>query len=111
MRHDIFPIHYYQTQISENEKVLTEYFNLEKAAENQILVQKLKESNDREESYKNGKTPILASKLDPKALILRNEILGKSADEINKELFDLIKTLILMIFSYYFGTKNTKKEE
>ena len=28
------------------------------------------------------------------------------ADEINKELFDLIKTLILMIFSYYFGTKN-----
>lgn len=30
------------------------------------------------------------------------------ADEINKELFDLIKTLILMIFSYYFGTKNTK---
>jgi hypothetical protein len=33
------------------------------------------------------------------------------ADDINKELFDLIKTLILMIFSYYFGTKNTKKEE
>ena len=33
------------------------------------------------------------------------------AEEINKELFDLIKTLILMIFSYYFGTKNTKKEE
>ena len=32
------------------------------------------------------------------------------ADEINKELFDLIKTLILMIFSYYFGTKNTKNE-
>ena len=30
------------------------------------------------------------------------------ADDINKELFDLIKTLILMIFSYYFGTKNTK---
>jgi hypothetical protein len=33
------------------------------------------------------------------------------AEEINKELFDLIKTLILMIFSYYFGTKNTKKEK
>jgi hypothetical protein len=32
-------------------------------------------------------------------------------DEINKELFDLIKTLILMIFSYYFGTKNTSKEK
>lgn len=29
-------------------------------------------------------------------------------DEQNKELFDLIKTLILMIFSYYFGSqKNT----
>jgi hypothetical protein len=29
----------------------------------------------------------------------------------NQELFDLIKTLTLMIFSYYFGTqKNTKKD-
>ena len=35
---------------------------------------------------------------------------GKKFDEINKELFDLIKTLILMIFSYYFGTKNNSKE-
>lgn len=26
-------------------------------------------------------------------------------DEQNGQLFDLIKTLILMIFSYYFGTK------
>jgi len=26
-------------------------------------------------------------------------------DEQNKELFDLIKTLVLMIFSYYFGSK------
>jgi hypothetical protein len=32
-------------------------------------------------------------------------------DNTNKELFDLIKTLILMIFSYYFGTKNTSKEK
>lgn len=32
------------------------------------------------------------------------------ADDTNKELFDLIKTLILMIFSYYFGTKNNSKE-
>jgi hypothetical protein len=32
-------------------------------------------------------------------------------EETNKELFDLIKTLILMIFSYYFGTKNTTKEK
>lgn len=32
-------------------------------------------------------------------------------EDTNKELFDLIKTLILMIFSYYFGTKNTSKEK
>lgn len=31
-------------------------------------------------------------------------------EEQNKELFDLIKSLILMIFSYYFGTKSDKKE-
>ena len=31
-------------------------------------------------------------------------------DEMNKELFDLIKTLILMIFSYYFGTKKNVNE-
>jgi hypothetical protein len=28
-------------------------------------------------------------------------------DENNNQLFDLIKTLVLMIFSYYFGTKKT----
>ena len=33
-------------------------------------------------------------------------------DEQNAQLFDLIKTLVLMIFSYYFGTqKNDKKEQ
>jgi hypothetical protein len=32
-------------------------------------------------------------------------------DGASKELFDLIKTLILMIFSYYFGTKNNSKEK
>lgn len=30
-------------------------------------------------------------------------------EEQNRELFDLIKTLILMIFSYYFGTKSDKQ--
>jgi hypothetical protein len=30
-------------------------------------------------------------------------------EEQNKELFDLIKTLVLMIFSYYFGTKTNTK--
>jgi hypothetical protein len=29
-------------------------------------------------------------------------------EEQNKELFDLIKTLVLMIFSYYFGSKSGK---
>ena len=33
------------------------------------------------------------------------------SDQQDNQLFDLIKTLILMIFSYYFGTKNTKKEK
>ena len=32
------------------------------------------------------------------------------SDEQNNQLFDLIKTLVLMIFSYYFGTKNTEKK-
>lgn len=31
-------------------------------------------------------------------------------DEMNNQLFDLIKTLVLMIFSYYFGTKTTDKK-
>ena len=30
------------------------------------------------------------------------------SEQQDNELFDLIKTLVLMIFSYYFGTKNTK---
>lgn len=29
------------------------------------------------------------------------------AEEEDKQLFDLIKTLVLMIFSYYFGSKAT----
>ena len=33
------------------------------------------------------------------------------ADEQNAQLFDLIKTLILMIFSYYFGTKKTTEKQ
>ena len=31
------------------------------------------------------------------------------SDEQDNQLFDLIKTLILMIFSYYFGTKKSEK--
>ena len=33
------------------------------------------------------------------------------SDEMNNQLFDLIKTLILMIFSYYFGTKKNVNEK
>lgn len=29
----------------------------------------------------------------------------------NEQLFDLIRTLVLMIFSYYFGTKDSKKNQ
>jgi hypothetical protein len=32
------------------------------------------------------------------------------AEELNLQLFDLIKTLTLMIFSYYFGTQKSSKE-
>jgi len=32
------------------------------------------------------------------------------SDEQNNSLFDLIKTLVLMIFSYYFGTQKSKEE-
>ena len=31
------------------------------------------------------------------------------SDEEDSQLFDLIKTLVLMIFSYYFGTKKSDK--
>jgi uncharacterized membrane protein YbjE (DUF340 family) len=30
------------------------------------------------------------------------------ADEQNSQLFDLIKTLVLMVFSYYFGIKSNE---
>tara|TARA_R110000868_G_scaffold204857_1_gene453011 strand:- start:198 stop:524 length:327 start_codon:yes stop_codon:yes gene_type:complete len=32
-------------------------------------------------------------------------------DEQNNQLFDLIKTLVLMIFSYYFGTKTNSNNK
>lgn len=32
-------------------------------------------------------------------------------EEQNNQLFDLIKTLVLMIFSYYFGTKKGVEEK
>ena len=32
-------------------------------------------------------------------------------DEQNNQLFDLIKTLVLLIFSYYFGTKSVASQD
>lgn len=32
-------------------------------------------------------------------------------DDQNAQLFDLIKTLVLMIFSYYFGTKTVENKK
>lgn len=33
------------------------------------------------------------------------------AEEQNSQLFDLIKTLVLMVFSYYFGTKSVESNQ
>jgi hypothetical protein len=53
-------------------------------------------------------TALVALFIVDKVIAFRIKLL---AEEINKELFDLIKTLILMIFSYYFGTKNKTENE
>jgi uncharacterized membrane protein YbjE (DUF340 family) len=53
-------------------------------------------------------TALVALFVVDKVIAFRIKLL---TDETNKELFDLIKTLILMIFSYYFGTKNKTENE
>jgi len=53
-------------------------------------------------------TALVALFVVDKVIAFRIKLL---TDEASKELFDLIKTLILMIFSYYFGTKNNNKNE
>ena len=52
-------------------------------------------------------TALVALFIVDKVIAFRVKLLP---NDTNKELFDLIKTLILMIFSYYFGTKNNSKE-
>lgn len=52
-------------------------------------------------------TALVALFIVDKVIAFRIKLLP---EDTNKELFDLIKTLILMIFSYYFGTKNNSKE-
>jgi hypothetical protein len=53
-------------------------------------------------------TALVALFIVDKTVAFKVHLLG---DEISGQLFDLIKTLTLMIFSYYFGTKNTKSED
>jgi len=53
-------------------------------------------------------TALVALFVVDKVIAFRIKLLS---DEASKELFDLIKTLILMIFSYYFGTKNKTENE
>ena len=48
-------------------------------------------------------TALVALYIVDKVVAFRIDLLDK---ESSLALFDLIKTLILMIFSYYFGTKN-----
>lgn len=43
-----------------------------------------------------------------KVIAFKVNLLDKDQDA---QLFDLIKTLVLMIFSYYFGTKNNKDDK
>ena len=52
-------------------------------------------------------TALVALFIVDKVVAFRIKLLS---DENNNQLFDLIKTLVLMIFSYYFGTKKNKDE-
>jgi hypothetical protein len=53
-------------------------------------------------------TALVALFIVDKVIAFRIKLLP---DEQNNQLFDLIKTLVLMIFSYYFGTKTTSKDD
>jgi len=53
-------------------------------------------------------TALVALFIVDKVIAFRIKLLP---DEQNNQLFDLIKTLVLMIFSYYFGTKTTRKDD
>lgn len=49
-------------------------------------------------------TAMVAIYIVDKVIAFKIEILSERQDE---DLFELIKTLVLMIFSYYFGSKKT----
>lgn len=50
---------------------------------------------------------LVAVYLIDKVIAFKISLLSENED---KELFELIKTLVLMIFSYYFGTKQHNKK-
>lgn len=53
-------------------------------------------------------TSLVALFIVDKVIAFRIKLLD---DNQNNQLFDLIKTLVLMIFSYYFGTKKMIEEK
>ena len=53
-------------------------------------------------------TSLVALFIVDKVVAFKIHLLDEGMDV---QLFDLIKTLTLMIFSYYFGTKNSQKED
>jgi hypothetical protein len=53
-------------------------------------------------------TSLVALFIVDKTVAFKIHLLG---EEVSGQLFDLIKTLTLMIFSYYFGTKNSQKDD
>jgi len=53
-------------------------------------------------------TSLVALFIVDKVIAFRIKLLD---DNQNTQLFDLIKTLVLMIFSYYFGTKKMNEEK
>lgn len=53
-------------------------------------------------------TALVALFIVDKTLAFKVDLLGQ---ELSTQLFDLIKTLTLMIFSYYFGTKSDSKDK
>ena len=53
-------------------------------------------------------TALVALFIVDKTVAFRVQLL---TPELSMQLFELIKTLTLMIFSYYFGTKNTESKD
>jgi len=53
-------------------------------------------------------TALVALFIVDKTVAFKVQLLGP---DMSAQLFELIKTLTLMIFSYYFGTKNSENKE